>query len=216
MRTPPVVVSYTELTFTTVGGSRNATVTWQAGDLIVYAAGGEDAMAIAAPTATGLTFTSQKSNSAASSCSSQLATAIAAADGSAVTLTGTTNNGSLQWGAGIWVVRKHAGFVGNSYEQHTSTRTVTTTIQHKQNLILWAVFDFAGAALVVESPTAKTDHQQVRSTSHYTVYLEESYPQGRGTLAVGVGGAGSGAFSIIALEVIGTGMDEQKRSRRLR
>lgn len=222
MRQPPIYAApASTASFITAGLSKTAVATWQAGDTVLVVGLGEVAMNGwngAPPTATGLTFTAlQETTPSGSIAAAGMWTATAAAAGSAVTITKAIGDASPHWGFLVYVFHNCEG-VGTAVMQTTATRTVSITPTRRKSLLLWAVGDFAAAALVAETPTAHVDRLQLRDTSHYTVYVEEFVPvRSFAPVPVGVGGAGTGPFSIVAVEVFGSGRDEVPfRSRGMR
>lgn len=199
----PTLISYTEAAswITNVVSKSTAAVSWQTGDVVVVVAGQEDVSAVlAVPTATGLTFTSQRSNTTASTCGTQLATAVAASNGSsAVSMTGS---GSAHWGFGVWVVRTSTG-VGNSAEQHTSAKTVSLTPTAANGLIIWGVFDFNADAAGSGTPAPTNTRQAAQDAGHYTRLVVDLADQSSaGAVSYGQSGGGTtGPFSIVAIEI---------------
>ncbi|HLZ93348.1 MAG TPA: hypothetical protein VKQ28_16710 [Candidatus Acidoferrum sp.] len=202
--TPPTLVSYTETAWNTTAASKaTATVSWNSGDIITVIGGAESSLTLGVPTATGLTFTSQKSNATANTCATQLATAVAGSAGSSA-VSMTSSDSTLKWGFGVWVWRNSGG-VGNSVEQHTATLTASLTPTAADSGIVWATFDFAAAALQTIVPTPTDIRQDVVIGTNYTIYVSDLTNQtSAGAVAYGISGTGSGPFSIVALEVKGT------------
>lgn len=203
---PPQRISFTQSAWNVapVGGFfTTAAVSWNAGDVLVAVCGVESQVTLGTPGATGLTFTVQKSNSTLNTCTTSIATAVAAASGSqAVSV--STNNSSQHGGIGVWVIRGSDG-VGNSVEQHTAIRTVALTPTDAHSMICYATFDFAAVALVSPTPTPTTAEQALRDTTHYTIYVDNLADQpAAGATSYGVGGTGVGPFSIVAIEIKGT------------
>ena len=205
MPTAPSLISYTEVSSWTTSGSPKSTasISWQTGDVIVVLAISEANDAMPVPTATGLTFSSQKSNVTASTCGMQACTAIAGSSGSgAVSM--TNPNGSSAWGFGVWVFRNSAG-VGNSAEQHTSTKTVSLTPTGAHSAIVWALGDFAAGALQTITPTPTDTRQRALDSGRYTFYVADLTDQASaGAVSYGISGSGSGPFSIGVVEVKGS------------
>lgn len=204
--TPPTLISYTETSWVVTGSPRSsASVSWQTGDVIVVIGGQEaDITALGNPTATGLTFTTQKSNVAAGSCGSMLATAVAGStSSSAISMTGP--NSVQHWGFGVWVWRGSTG-IGNSSEQHTATKTVGLTPTQIHSSIMWGTFDFQPGAAQTITPTPTNTRQNVLDTGRYTIYVSDLGDQpSAGSTSYGItGGAGTGPFSIVVMEVKGT------------
>jgi len=203
--TDPTIVSYTATaSFVTAGASKStsAAVTWQTGDILVFVAGCAQNGTIGVPTATGLTFTSAAVNTAASTCASRAAYAVAGANGSQ-TVSASNSNTTDQWGFGVWVLRGSDGF-GQGAEQHTATRTKAITATDAHSFVCWGVFDFAAVATVALTPTPTNTRLSSRSVSNYTQYIADLVPAATGSTSYGVGGAGTGPFSIVIVEILGT------------
>lgn len=207
--TPPSIVQYAETASWITGAASKVTstsLTWQTGDVIVFAAICEGVATIAVPTATGLTFTSQKTNAAASSCASRLATAVAASSGSGA-VTATNTSSVLHWGFACWVLRGSDG-VGVSAEQHTTTHTVSALPTDTHSAWLVACGDFSAAVVTGNSitPTVTTSRQKAQDASHYSFYVGEIADQASAaSTPYGLTAGGTtGAISILAMEVLGT------------
>lgn len=205
--TPPTLISYTEIAYTTATTTSivSASISWQTGDVIVVEALCESATALGTPTATGLTFTSQKSNSAASSCASQCATAVAAsASSSAVTI---TRAGTPHAGAGIWVWRGSDG-VGASVEGHTTAKTVSLVLTDTHSAVCWGVGDFNADAIttIAPTPTATNERERSLDTGKYSIYSWDLIDNaGSGATSFGFTGTPTaGPYSQIAVEILGT------------
>ena len=207
----PTLVSYTETAWNTAGdASGNKTVTvpsFLANDILVAIGGSEtNSPALAVPTASGLTFTSQKSNSAANTCASQLATATAGAGGTnvVVTMNGPTSGAGSHWGFAVWVWRNSTG-IGNSAEQHTTTDTVSLTPTGAHGGIMWASFDFNAGATGSLTPTPTDTRQNSNDGTHYTFSVADLTDQASsGAVSYGTTASG-GPFSIVVLEIKNTG-----------
>jgi len=206
----PTFVSYNSTTsaFTATGATKStASISWQSGDVVVAVLGAENtnSITLGVPTVSGLTFTMQKQNNpgtASSTCASMVATAVAASSSSgAVSSTATgSNSGTLFWGMGVYVFRGSAG-VGNSAEQHTSTKTVSLTPTGADSAIVWGVFDFAGAHTNTATPTA-THNEVAINNSNYDVNISDLDDQvSAGAASYGVTSTSAGPFSIVVVEV---------------
>lgn len=204
----PTFVSYTEISWTTQSASTTtASITWQANDVIAVICGAEgpDTLGVASTTPGRLTFTTQKSNTTTGTCGTILATAVPTS-GNSDTLTLNTNNSGDFRGGAAWVIRNSTG-VGNSAEQHTSTKTVSLTPTGADGYIIWAVFDFAAAAVQTITPTPTDTRQNTQSSPHYTFYVADLADQSStGAVSYGISGTGSGPFSIVALEIKNNGV----------
>lgn len=205
--TPPTVISYADTAWNTGAASKTLTISWQAGDVIVYAAACDANDVLAIPTAAGLTFRSERSNTAASTAGTQLAFAVAPAAGTSVVLTGTdTTTSTNHWGFAVWVVRGSPG-IGRTAEQHTSAQTVAFFTTAAHSAVLWADFDFAGAAStgVSPTPTPTTVRRALADPTFMTTYAQELADQAStATINYGTTGGGAGPWSILVQEIPGT------------
>lgn len=209
--TPPSLISYTEIAWTGNTAAPRSTagaVAWNSGDIIVVIAGTEgpgQTWAAGTVTATGLTFTLQKSNNVAGTCSSAVWTAAPGAGGSQ-TFTVNPPGGGQDWGAAIWVFRSSGGVGNTGFEQHTATRLVSYTATQAHSAIVWATFDFAAVTTnpPVATPTPTNIRQNVKDGTHYTLYVSDLTDQASaGAVSYGITGSGTGPFSIIGIEVKG-------------
>jgi hypothetical protein len=205
--TPPTIVSYADTVWNTGASSKTLTISWLAGDVIVYAAGSDANDTLPIPTAAGLTFTSQRSNNAGSTSSAQLAIAIAPAAGTSVVLTGTdTSSSTNHWGFAVWVIRGAIGF-GASAEQHTATQTVPLGPTGPHSSIVWIGFDFTGSAVagVSATPTPTNIRRALSDPTLYTIYAQDLADQASASsVPYGTSGGGTGPWSILAQELPGT------------
>jgi hypothetical protein len=195
------ISSYAEVTsWQASSGGAKATasaVTWPDGALVVFVGGSEGTTAITLPTATGLTFSSVKSNTAASSCSTQLAVATAVGGNSQLV---SSSCAAGFWGFGVWVLTGHGG-VGVSVEQHTTTHTASMS-PVAGSLGIWGAFDFSAA--VAQGLLPAPDNTRENSTStQYTAYAADANNLAGGATGFGLAAGGTaGVISIVALEVL--------------
>lgn len=202
--TPPTRVSYTETVWNTTATPKStASVSWLAGDVIVAMGGTEGGTTLTVPTATGLTFTSQVLNAAASTCGTRIATAIAGSSGSsAVTMTNTSGN----WGFAVWVWRGSDG-VGSNGEQHTTTHTRSVVPTDTHSAWMFGVFDFSAAAATnTQTPTVTNIGEKAIENAAYTAYVGDIVDQASAaSTAYGLSAGGTtGVLSIAVIEVLGT------------
>jgi hypothetical protein len=208
----PTISSYTQTTWTTAGtvsGSnyiKTVTVSWQASDIVVLMAGseGSGSEGFMVPTATGLTFTCPVNHAASSNPALAVCTATAGSAGTSVTVTDgiSSGSGSTHFGFGVWVMHGSTG-VGNVSSQFTATRTVALTpAGGTHSAILWAVMDWASAAAQSGTPTPTNNRNATQDGSNYTSYTFDLADQaGTGSVSYGIGGSGTGPFSMAVLEV---------------
>lgn len=200
----PTLISYTEIAYNVTTTPRtSASISWQTGDVIVVLQGLEDPGTITLPAATGLTFVAQKTNNAvAGTCADGVYAVVAGATSSGGVTCARSGGTSGIWGASIWVYRGSAG-IGNSSEQHTTTKTVALTPTAANCAVVWGCFDFsAGAAgTIVPTPT-NTDELALEGASTYTAAVADLDPQASGgATSYGISGGGTGPFSIVVLEI---------------
>lgn len=205
---PPVLVSYTEVAYTTTAATlASASVAWQTGDIISVMAADESTSAtLALPTATGLTFATQRSNTAASSCGMLDATAVAGSAGSSV-VTVVKGTSTHMGGFGVWVWRSSDG-VGVSVEQHTTTKTVALEPSDRHSAFYWSIADFSAQAITdaLTPPATTTQEAAQESVSTYSVYsgnlndLSLVASQNFGIIGTTVGGP----YTIIVQEILGS------------
>lgn len=198
----PTLVSYTETVFnTTTSPKTSASISWNAGDLIVVIGGSEGSLgSLATPTGTGLSFTDSRKNTAASTCGTIVSTATPASSGSSTI--SMTESGGQDFGFGVWVFRDSAGF-GGSAEQHTTSKTVSYTAAGTNSAIVWASFDFSVETLGTLTPTPSNTRHSESVASHYTILVGDLLDQtSGGAVSYGVtGGGSSGPFSIVLKEI---------------
>ncbi|HET7873694.1 MAG TPA: hypothetical protein VFL42_14355 [Terriglobales bacterium] len=199
--TVPQLISYAETAWNTTAISKStAAINWNAGDVIVVIAGCARPTTLGGPNATGLDFILQQSNSAAFTCPTLCAAAVAASAGSDV-VNMTNLSGTVHWGFGVFVWRNSQG-IGNSAEQHTSSRTVALTPSTADGVMMWGVFDFGATVTQPITPSPTDMRQALFDSGNYTVYLADLGDQpNTGSTNYGLGGIGSGPYSIVAIEV---------------
>lgn len=208
--TPPTLVSHNPAAYNTTTATKTVTPTsgWNAGDILVFtciAEGSVNGDHCNVPTATGLTFTAVISHAAASNSDLMVATATAASNGSgAISCTHTTTGSGANWGFTIYVFRGSGG-VGNNASQFTATRTVSLTPTQADSAIVWTVADFAAAAVQSPAPTPTNADVAIKVSTNYTAYADELTDQvSSGAVSYGIGGSGTGPFSIGVIEINGT------------
>jgi len=196
----PQLISYTETSWNTTAISKSVAISWNAGDVIVVIAGCQGSTTLDGPTATGLNFIVQQSNSAAFTCSSMCAAAVADNAGSDV-VNMTNLSATLHWGFGVFVWRNSQG-IGNSAEQHTTSLTVPFAPFTADGAIVWGVFDLSASVVQATTPAPNDARQLFWDTGAYTVYLIDLGDQPSiGSTRYGLAGIGSGPYSIVAIEV---------------
>lgn len=206
--TPPTLSSYTETTWTSSGSATKVTssISWNSGDVIVAICGAEGGQDLGTPTATGLTFTQMQTANSGSICYAKSFTAVAASAGSS-TVTVTIDNAFAHWGAGIWVFTGTDG-VGNSTSQATSAKTVSLAATDAHSAVCWCIFDWSADPTtgISPSPTATDIRQATQVSNRYTYYIADLTDQPSASpTSYGIsGGSGTGPFTILPVEVLGT------------
>lgn len=200
--TPPTLVSFAETTWNAAGTPKTASISWLPGDFIVFIGGDAGGGTIDIPTATGLTFLSVRSNTAASTCDARVAVCMPNTSGSAVTVSGTNASATNHWGFGVWVWRNSLGG-GQSFEQHTTTKTVSMTPSSANCGVCWGIFDFSAEAAHTIVPTP-TNTREATATAQYTAHAADLIDQtSGGATSYGVSGGGStGPYTIIGIEIM--------------
>jgi hypothetical protein len=204
MPTAPSLISYTETSWsTTTTPKSTASISWNAGDILV-AIGGSDGGTLGNPTATGLTFTTQKSVVGGSTQTGALVATAVAGSSSSSAVSMTLAGGAGAWGFGVWVWRNSGG-VGNSASlAGSATKTVSLTPVSADSAIMWGDFDFNEAALGTIVPTPTNTRQRVDITGSQTIYVANLIDQtSAGAVSYGTSGGGSGLYSIVVVEIKG-------------
>jgi hypothetical protein len=194
---------------------RAVTLSWAAGDIIVWCgqAEGYQGSGVLTPTASGLTFTEQQAVVVAAYGYVRVMTAVAAGAGSSVSVsTAGTNefNGSLYWGAEAKVWRNSDG-VGASSKANVADGAPSlnlTTTQADSAVIVynndWNAVDGASRAWRTGAGSL-TESNYFYDSARYTTYSGYHANAGAiGTYATGLTAPTGQKYSIIALEIKGT------------
>lgn len=215
----PTLVAVSIAATATGNSATSGSVSWQTSDVVVVKFGNAGAAINEVPstpttTGSGLTFTSQQSHTSGSNCAAAVFTAVASANSSGtITAAASGTDGHQVVSVEVW---RGSGGVGNSAQGASSARTVNLTSTAADSAISWGVFDWGAAATVAFSPTA-TSHTSAspgpsaspvsaQVAGQYTYYLGALDDQtATGTNAYGVGGSGTGPFTIVAVEVTAGG-----------
>lgn len=202
--------------------STPTSVSWQTGDVVIAMGGTEDATnnTWVAPTTagTGLSFTLQQSKTVTSSCGAGCFACVASANGSGTFSwqSPRTSGSAVRFANAYYVFRGSAG-VGLSSVGEGSGRTLALTPSGADGSIVWGVFDWSASSVQTATPTASSHttttpgpqaspQAAVGSGASYTYYIEELDDQtSAGATSYGIGGTGTGPFSIIAIEVKASG-----------
>jgi hypothetical protein len=205
----PVLVSYTETDWAVLAGLTKVTPTfvWQEGDVIIALAAVEDSAVLSlSNTGVGLSLATQKQNNpAAAGTSGSLVQACRATASSSGTVTVTVSAGSKAYGVGVWVWRRSVGF-GNSFEQHTTVKTVNMAPDAQDSAMCWGIVDFSAEAAHTMVPAPTNIRQAavvgVSYAIHVADFADQPSPQAS---AYGVsGGTSTGPYSIVGVEVKGS------------
>jgi hypothetical protein len=198
----------------TGASATTASVSWQTGDVVIACVGTAGAVPdtlSVSNTGSGISFgtAQQIHNSTGSNAGGACWAAVATANSSG-TFTGSETGATEAISIVVFIWRGSAG-VGNSAISVGSGRTVNLTPLGADGAISWCVFDWAAAAVQSFSPTSTTHGSGTPgptalpvSTSdgtQYTYYYACLDDQASaGTNAYGIGGSGTGPFTIIAIE----------------
>lgn len=201
----PTLISYTETVWNTapVGNLTLVIPAYNTSDVVVAIAGAEGPDTLTVSGGTGLTWNTQKSNTTAGTCGTLLTAAVAASSQTNQTISLATNNNVNHRGFAVWVWRGSQG-VGNSSEQHTTTKTVAMTPTAAHCGVTWGTFDFsAGSTPGTNTPTPTNIRQAANDGTHYDFYVADITDQASGgATSYGItGGNGTGPYSIVVLEI---------------
>lgn len=211
--TPPSLIAYQEVVYNGTTTPRSFTsITWLTGDVITVIAGGSGGgvgNAEGPPTVTGLTFTAQKTHPAASNCSAGVWTAIAASGSSGAVSIPSTEVPNA-WGASLWQWRGSDGVGASILPTPASSQSSSLTPTDTHSALMWGVFDWSATAVgsTVAAPAAThTDESALEGAGAYSAYVFDIADQASAAAVnVGVSGnGGTGPFTIVAIEVLGTG-----------
>lgn len=206
--TAPTLISYTESTWNagSAGTTKTITVSYNTNDVLIAIAGAEGPDTLTVSGGTGLTWTKQKSNTAASSCGSSVSSSVAASNQTTQTITLTTSNNTDHYGFGVWVWRNSPG-IGNFSEQHTSTKTVALIpAGGADSAVMWGAFDFSAGASPGVTPTPTNSRQTLQDGTHYDAVVADITDQvSSGSVSYGLTVTGTtGPYSLVVAEVKGT------------
>lgn len=221
----PTLVGYSEANAGVASGASvtTGTLSWQTNDVIVLfgaTEGGTSGETFGTPTTTGsgITFTSatQQHQSTGSDCGGECWAVVATANSSGTFSIAPTHSASTRTKqVAVFVWRGSAG-VGNSALLPTSgtnaNRTISLTPTGADGAICWMVLDWAAAAVQTITPTPATHSTSSPGPTalpddalislKYTYYFANLDDQtGTGAVSYGIGGSGTGPFTIIAVEV---------------
>lgn len=206
--TAPTLVSYTESAWNAAPGDpMNITIpAYNTNDILVTIGGSEGPDTLAISGGTGLTWTTQKSNTTAGTCGTIIRTATAASNQTNQTVSMTSSNQADHRGFAVWVWRSSPG-IGNFAEQHTATKTVALTpAGGADSGIMWAAFDFSAGASPAATPTPTHSRQAAVDAGHYDFVVADIPDQtSSGSTSYGLTVTGTtGPYSLVVAEVKGT------------
>ena len=212
----PTLIQYAELAWSTnEGGASTSSVSWESGDVIVVVGGSEDSSAaLAAPTATGLTFSAVTGALCNASSDCYANAWVATAGGSGASAVATTGAGSLRaCGLSVWVWRGSGGIgnVGASGAAANSNLTQSLVRSGDNSCVTGGLFDWGAVASTGYgwTPAVADDRQHAQvniSGLRYSVYIADWGDQGSaGTASYGITGvSGAGPFARVFIEILGT------------
>jgi hypothetical protein len=198
-----------------------ASVSWQIGDVVTVVAGtdgsaGGEVMPTPTTSGSGLSFgtAQQLHQSTGTDAGLGVWAAVATAASSGTVSFAATHAGVARHKfVGVYVGRGSAG-IGNSAITATpsSTKTVSLTPTAADGLIVWSVSDWNADAVVAFSPSATTHSAaspgptaspvNTQLAGVITFYVGDLDDQtSAGAASYGVGGAGVGPFTILAIEM---------------
>jgi hypothetical protein len=221
----PTLVDDQKTSFDTTTSPKSVTVSWLAGDVIVwtgqcegYNTSGDNV--VLTPTATGLTFAEQQAVAVSDYGYVRVMTAVAAGSGSSVSVstekTGNNSGYNMAWGASVKVWRGSDG-VGASSKTNVSsgapsldltTTQVNSAVQVANND--WNATDGASRTWrTVNSVTPTSGNgletNYFRDAARYTTYAAYYDDVGTaGTKTVGLSAPSGQKYSIVAIEIKGT------------
>jgi hypothetical protein len=190
-----------------------ATLTWNSGDRVVVVGMTEDqGFILSTPTATGLTFTALGTAvTVANSCWLHVWTATAGSSGSgAITASRATSTGVAMRGIAAFAFGGSTGFVrtnkGGGAGTVNSTQTVSVTRTQANSAVVVVIGDWSAGSSGSATWTPAGATQLVAQTNTGgTAFVARWGDQGAtGTTSYGTSGAGGSAFTISAVEVLGT------------
>lgn len=216
---PTLVAAYTATFVATTGTSSSLSL--QSGDIVLVFGvneGGNSGDAISTPTTTfangGITLL--QTHSAASNCAAGAWTFTVSTTASG-TVSGGSSATSTHWALSVFAYRAGvAPTVARSAQAVNSTRTMNYTPSQADSAIAWVLGDWAAGnvAAVVPTPTSHTNvapgptamPESSANGTFYSQYAQVLDDQAStSAVAYGIGGTGTGPFTIIAVEVQGTG-----------
>lgn len=221
MATPPTLVAANAVVNSTAASIVSSSLTVQSGDVVTFTAVGEGAAngnSFGTPTSTitNSGITNLKLHAAASDTEAGIWTFTATASGSGtvtVPHTGTVQRATLS----VWVHRGGtAPTAARSALGTGSGRTVSYTASQADSAIVWALGDWSAAATVAETPTSTTHSSaspgptaMPQSAQVATFYTQNSAvlddQTSTSAASYGIGGTGTGPFTIVVAEIQGTG-----------
>lgn len=207
MANKPTLISYTETAWNSTGLSKStASISWNAGDVLVMIGGADSGITIGIPTATGLTFTSFALVTTSSGARGASALATSAGSG---TVSASNSSSTSNWGFGVWVWRGSAGLGSTASPAPSATKIIGVTPFQggTHSGYCYATFDFSGAAVgaAVGTPTPTNIRQAAQFLTAYTGWVDDLIDQpSSGSVNYGIsGGTSTGPFTIIVAEVLG-------------
>lgn len=226
MPTPPTLAAFAENAAGVASGAAvtTASVTWQAGDVVVLFAateGGTGGETIGTPstTGTGISFgaAQQIHESTGSDSGGACWAAVATAGSSGTFSIAPTHAGSTRYKLiAVYIFRGSAGIGNSNLYTGTAPAGCALTPTGADGAVAWLCLDWATAAVQSLSPAA-TSHgaaspgptaspvavQQSPSFTYYVACLDDQ--TSASPVSYGIGGSGTGPFTTIAIEAKAAG-----------
>lgn len=224
MPTAPTPVAFSVVAAATGASITSASLTLAVGDVVVFGSEGEGGTVgntYNAPSTTltvsGGSITQLQLHAASSDCEGGLWTFTVGSGTTTGTVTVNPSNSATRHNLFVGVWRNGTQpTVGRSTISTGSGRTVSYTPSQADSAILWMQADWAAAAVQSATPTPTTHTagspgpsavpQSALVTGFYTWYASELDDQtSAGAVSYGIGGTGTGPFTILVAEIQGTG-----------
>lgn len=227
--TAPTLVAYAEVEASATSGSNitSPSVSWQTNDVIIVHTGtegstGGETMNNPATAGTGVALVlQQKHNSTGSDGGVGCWAAVASANSSGTFTFSATHSGGARTKTLSVEVWRGSGGIGNSVILPTgatpnTARTISLTPTGAHGAASWHVLDWNADAVQTVTPTPTTHSSSSPGPTASPVALQQSGvvtsyfnvlddQASSGATSYGIGGTGAGPFSIVAIEIKGSG-----------
>jgi hypothetical protein len=217
----PTLIAFAETESAPASGGSvtTASVSWQVGDVVLLLAGteggtGGETLGTPSTTGSGVALAQKQRHDSTGSDPGGVGYAAVATAASSGTFSISQTNGATAARnvlLGVYIFRGSAG-VGNTAISTGSSRTVSLTLLGgADGSVAWVVMDWAAAVPVAFSPSATTHSSgspgptasplSAAVGSSFTYYIGDLDDQpSTGAVGYGVGGAGTGPFTIVSME----------------